>query len=48
VSSPFLGQGEHTGIKNADTDFTVYTGGELPWLFPVALDFGNCVSVGKP
>ena len=48
VSPAFLGQREQSGIENAHTDFTVYTGGELPWLVTVAFDFGNCVSVGQP
>jgi hypothetical protein len=48
VSPTFLGQREHTGVENADTDFTVYAGAELPWPPSVIFDLGDCVSVGMP
>jgi hypothetical protein len=48
VSPTFLGQREQTGIENADTDFTVYAGAELPWPPSVRFDLGDCVSVGQP
>jgi hypothetical protein len=47
VSPTFLGQRKHTGIENADTDFTIYAGAELPWPLTVAFDFGDCLSVSQ-